>query len=230
MIEHGSSSVAFVEYKPLLEEAAKLLPLYGIGPIIFLADRGFADTEWMRFLTEQLHWQWRIRIKRCFKVYRPQHTVCKLSRYAPKAGEAYFWHAIRITDERFGPVHLAMAQVRETKERWYVLSSSPTSLTTFDEYGLRFDIEENFLDDKTDHCFHCFFLCFTRHSFACFLSYFCLTLYSCCFSFVNSFFPTFVSQAGLALKIVSYCSLPRPRIGQVHSTRPLRTPTSMSWR
>ena len=43
-----------------------------------------------------------------------------------------------------------MAHRRENGERWYVLSSNPTDLQTFDEYGLRFDIEENFLDDKSN--------------------------------------------------------------------------------
>ena len=31
-----------------------------------------------------------------------------------------------------------------------MVSSEPTSITTFVEYGLRFDIEENFLDDKSN--------------------------------------------------------------------------------
>jgi len=34
-------------------------------------------------------------------------------------------------------------------ERWAIVSDEPTSLTTFDEYGLRFDTEELFLDDKS---------------------------------------------------------------------------------
>lgn len=150
VIEHGSSSVAFAEYKPLLAQVATLFPLYIAPRIVFLADRGFADTELMRYLSQELHWHWRIRIKGCFKIYRPKQRCCKLSTCAPKAGEAQFWHKIRITDARFGPVHLAMAHVRETGERWYVLSDQPTSLQTFDEYGLRFDIEENFLDDKSN--------------------------------------------------------------------------------
>jgi len=31
-----------------------------------------------------------------------------------------------------------------------VVSDEPTELKTFEEYGLRFDIEENFLDDKSN--------------------------------------------------------------------------------
>lgn len=92
-------------------------------------------------------WHWRIRIKSCFKVYRRQRRVCKISCCVPQAGQAFFWHSIRIS---YGPVHLAMTHLRETGERWYVLSDEPTSLTTFDEDGLRFDIEENFLDNKSN--------------------------------------------------------------------------------
>ena len=47
-------------------------------------------------------------------------------------------------------MYLALAHLAENGERWFVVSDEPTSLTTLDEYGLRFDIEENFLDDKSN--------------------------------------------------------------------------------
>ena len=34
-------------------------------------------------------------------------------------------------------------------EQWAIVSDEPVSLKTFEEYGLRFDIEENFLDNKS---------------------------------------------------------------------------------
>jgi hypothetical protein len=34
-------------------------------------------------------------------------------------------------------------------EKWYILSTEPTTLQTFREYGFRFTIEENFKDDKS---------------------------------------------------------------------------------
>ena len=51
----------------------------------------------------------------------------------------------------FGPVHLAIAHVRtqDGYEKWSLISDRPTSLDSVDEYALRFDIEENFLDDKS---------------------------------------------------------------------------------
>src|SRR5437660_12863534 len=37
-----------------------------------------------------------------------------------------------------------------SEEYWYVISDEAAELKTFEEYGLRFDIEENFLDDKSN--------------------------------------------------------------------------------
>ncbi len=57
---------------------------------------------------------------------------------------------VKITEEQFGFVHLAIAYNKETDEFWYIISDMRTDKKTFKEYGLRFDIEENFLDDKSN--------------------------------------------------------------------------------
>lgn len=147
VIEHASSSVAYATYQALLDKAATLLPVN--VRVVFLADRGFADVALMRHAT-QLGWHWRIRIKSCFMVYRRGHRRRKLSDYDLPPGQAHFWHHVCITAERYGPVHLALAHLAENGERWLVVSDEVTSLTTLDEYGFRFDIEENFLDDKSN--------------------------------------------------------------------------------
>ena len=56
VIKHGSSTVGFEQYKPVLEAAKSRLPI-GSQPIL-LADRGFEHGELMRWLTEQ---QWTLR-------------------------------------------------------------------------------------------------------------------------------------------------------------------------
>jgi Transposase DDE domain len=147
-IEHGSNMVSFNNYCTLLEEAAKLLPL-GCN-VIFLADRGFADTNLMDYLSQTVHWHWRIRIKSSFLVYRRGQRRCKVNSVRLKRGQARFWHNVYITADRFGPVHLALAKPYGVKEEWFIVSDQPTAVTTFDDYGLRFDIEENFLDDKSN--------------------------------------------------------------------------------
>jgi len=63
VIEHRSAAVAYEVYKALLDRAATLMPF--ACRVVFLADRGFADTQLMRHLT-QMGWHFRIRIKANF--------------------------------------------------------------------------------------------------------------------------------------------------------------------
>ena len=64
VIEHSSSTVSFKAYKPILEQAWEILKECACYDIVFLADRGFADTELMGYLSRELGWNWRIRIKK----------------------------------------------------------------------------------------------------------------------------------------------------------------------
>ena len=63
MLEHGRAAVASTVYQAVLDEAAKLLPRSCQG--VFLADRGFADTQLMGHL-KRLGWHLRMRIKANF--------------------------------------------------------------------------------------------------------------------------------------------------------------------
>jgi hypothetical protein len=147
VLEHASSMVAFATYRDLLNKTAQLLLPYDCQ-VVFMADRGFADTDLMAHLTK-LGWQWRIRLKSSFWIYR-RGRRCKAERIRPAIGQAIFWHHVFITAQQYGPVHVAFARHPASKEFWIVVSSEPTSTMTFEEYGVRFDIEENFLDDKSN--------------------------------------------------------------------------------
>lgn len=147
VIEHGSATVAYDVYQALLDRAATLMPFS--CRVVFLADRGFADTKLMRHL-QQMGWHFRIRIKSNFWIdHRGQRRfqVCTIS-LAP--GHARFWHHVRVTAQHFGPVPLAVARPLGSNDYWYVISDEPTEGKTLQEYGLRFDIEGNFLDDKSN--------------------------------------------------------------------------------
>src|SRR5919197_4884828 len=97
----------------------------------------------------QLGWHWRIRMKGSFWVDRPGTRACKVNRIPLSPGKALFWHHVYITKQEYGPVHLALGRPKDTQEYGYVVSDELTASKTFEEYGLRFDIEENFLDDKS---------------------------------------------------------------------------------
>ena len=61
-----------------------------------------------------------------------------------------FWHRVKVTAQHVGPLYLAVARPLGSEEYWYVVSDEPTDVRTLEEYGRRFDIEENFLDDKSN--------------------------------------------------------------------------------
>lgn len=147
VVEHGSSSVAYEAYAALLDAVPSLLPL-GVK-VVFLADRGFADTALLAHL-RCLRWHFRIRIKASFGVTRAGQQPGKVEDFTLAPGRALFLHNVAITADRFGPVSLALARHTSNGELWYVVSDEPTSVQTFVEYGWRFDIEENFLDDKSN--------------------------------------------------------------------------------
>jgi hypothetical protein len=147
VLEHGSSSVTHAAYDALLDAVPPLLPA-GVK-VVFLADRGFADTDLMAQL-RRLGWHFRIRIKATFTVMRPGQADCKVEDFALAPGRALFLHTVAITTGQFGPVSLALARHSSTGEYWSIVSDEPTSVRTFAEYGRRFTIEENFLDDKSN--------------------------------------------------------------------------------
>jgi len=149
VLEHASAQVAFRAYQELLQRAAKLLPP-GLRQVVLLADRGFADVALMR-LCDRLGWGYRLRIKSNFLIYRRGHGSAYVKQLLPKRrGKAVFLHHVTLTGERYGPVHVALAHPPDEEDPWLIVSNALTGLQTFKEYGLRFDIEENFLDDKSN--------------------------------------------------------------------------------
>jgi len=147
VLEHGSATVAYDVYKALLDKANTLMPF--ACKVVLLADRGFADTELMGHL-KRLGWHFRLRIKSNFWIYCPGHGGFQVRNIALACGQAQFWHGVCVTTKRFGSVHLAVARPLASDEYWYVISDEPTDVQSLQEYGLRFDIEENFLDDKSN--------------------------------------------------------------------------------
>lgn len=147
VLEQSSASVGLSEYQHILQQAAELLPLH--CRVTLLADRGFNDVD-LLVLAVELGWQFIIRLKTNLWVYRPFKARCKVKRLMPPKGEVHLHHVVQVTERRFGPVHLALGHMRTPNgyEQWALLSDQPTSLDTFDQYALRFDVEESFLDDK----------------------------------------------------------------------------------
>jgi hypothetical protein len=148
VIEHGSASVKFSVYKQVLMRAAAQLPKE-IKKVVLLADRGFADIQLMR-LCKKLKWNFRIRIKSRFIVFWKNRKFSINDFIPTQPGKVRFLHQVALTREKYGPLHLALARDQESGEIWLIASDQLTQIQTFVEYGYRFDIEENFLDDKSN--------------------------------------------------------------------------------
>lgn len=149
VLEHPSSSVKFQTYQHLLKRAARLMP-EGVK-VILLGDRGFIDTQLVKYARQQLGWGYRIRIKSDFWIWRPGKGWCQVQDFHLGGGQALLLQNVRLHKTvPYGPVNLALAREGVTGELWYIVSDEPTTLQTLREYGLRFDIEESFLDDKSN--------------------------------------------------------------------------------
>lgn len=147
VIEHGSAAVSFETYQELLEDAKKRIPF--ACKVVFLADRGFADTQLMAHL-RKMGWHFRIRIKSNFWIYPSHLAPFQVGDIDLAPGHIRCWQEVRITEPSFGPVHLAVSRPLGSDDYWYVISDESAEIKTLEEYGLRFDIEENFLDDKSN--------------------------------------------------------------------------------
>lgn len=147
VLQHKSSSVKIDTYQDLLKRVSRLLPVD--VKVILLADRGFANAELVRYV-RKLGWHCRIRIKGNFWLRHPRQGWQRVSQFPVAIGEAKLIHNVQIHKcNSLTDVHLAIAWESTSGEHWYIISTEPTNLQTFREYGFRFTIEENFLDDKS---------------------------------------------------------------------------------
>lgn len=145
VLEHGSATVAFEDYRPVLETTLQLLPAG--AQVTLLADRGFQHGELIRWLRHQ-HWSWAIRAKSDLNVALSNGQVAALSEWLPPQGEAYLLPNVTILQDI--ECHLATANLAQAGEAWAVLSDIPPSLQTFALYGQRFGgIEPHFKDYKS---------------------------------------------------------------------------------
>lgn len=144
----GSATVSLARYQRMLAQVADCIP--NNSKVILLADRGFMDLKLIR-LMRQLDWHFRIRVKLSTFIHRATKGKRKVRSLMPPPGGARFFSRVWFTEQRYGPLHLALAHVRTKNghEKWAIISDEIVDLHTFDEYGLRFDIEEGFLDFKS---------------------------------------------------------------------------------
>lgn len=147
VLKHASASVSSETYQVLISQSAQYLP--SAVKVVLLADRGFVHTQAMAVI-KQLGWHYRIRLKRDIWLWRPGSGWCQPKSFHFEPGKALAFHNVRLhRTQKYGPVHVIFGRNNLNGEFWAVVSDEPTTAETFTEYGLRFDIEEGFLDDQS---------------------------------------------------------------------------------
>jgi hypothetical protein len=78
-------------------------------------------------------------------------TAVKVSSVKLQPGQAYFTDPVSIGKTRpYANIYLAFAHDQLSDEDWVIVSDEPTNLQTFAQYRLRFQVEESFLDLKSN--------------------------------------------------------------------------------
>src|SRR6266704_235287 len=146
-LRHRSTQVSFEAYQPVLNQVRAIVPP-GL-PITLLADRGFVHKQLVTYC-QRSGWHFRVRLPGDTLVHREALSVSAVKDLCPPAGQERFFQHVAFLGAAVGPVHLALACLLDSPDDpWFVVCDEPTQTQTFNEYRLRFDIEESFLDDKS---------------------------------------------------------------------------------
>lgn len=146
VVKHKSSTVAFVEYKLMLKLAQKLLSNY--PDIMLLADRGFANHQLINWL-QNSSWHYCLRLPCDVIIHGARRHPIELKYLAPNKAEAIFYQNIGLWLDGEYRCNLVLANVKGVREPWAVITDEKPSLQTLWQYGLRFRVEELFLDSKS---------------------------------------------------------------------------------
>ena len=146
-LRHRSTQVSFEAYQPVLDQVCAIIPPDMV--ITLLADRGFVHERLLHYLQEH-RWHFRLRLPADTLVHLGAQPVSAIRDLCPPAGQERFFQEVSILGAAVGPVHLALAcLLDQPDDPWFVVSDEPTDAKTLDEYGLRFDIEGSFRDEKS---------------------------------------------------------------------------------
>ena len=146
VLEHGSATVAFGEYKGILRKARWLLRQH--GDVMLLADRGFANHELMGWL-QTSRWHYCLRLPCDVWLHGPRRYPTMVGSMYPPLGQARLYRNVGLWLDGVHRCNLVLATVKGAKEPWAVITNESPTLQTLWQYALRFRVEELFLDSKS---------------------------------------------------------------------------------
>ena len=153
VLEHGSATVAFKEYKGLLRKARWLLRHH--PDVMLLADRGFANHELMHWLRHS-RWHYCLRLPGDVLLHGLRRYPIAVATIYPPLSEARLYKVVRrgklppathrrnvgLWSDGTHRCNLVLASVQGAKESWAVITDEAPTLQTLWQYALRFRVEE----------------------------------------------------------------------------------------
>lgn len=146
VLEHGSATVAFDQYKGVLRKARWLLRQH--KDVMLLADRGFANHELIRWLRTS-QWHYGLRLSCDVLLHGPRRYPTTVGSMYPSLGQARLYRNVGLWLDGVQRCNLVLATVKGAKESWAVVTDESPTLQTLWQYALRFRVEELFLDSKS---------------------------------------------------------------------------------
>jgi hypothetical protein len=146
VLEHGSATVAFEEYQPVLRRARWLLRHH--HDVMLLADRGVANQQLMQWL-RQSHWHYGLRLPCDVFVHTTRRYPLMVGTLYPSLGEARLYENVGLWLDGAHRCNWVVATVQGAKESWAVVTDESPTLQTLWQYALRFRVEELCLDSKS---------------------------------------------------------------------------------
>ena len=146
VLEHGSATVAFKEYKGVLRKARWVLRHH--PDVMLLADRGFANHELMGWLRAS-RWHYCLRLPSDVLLHGARRYPIAVGSMYPPLGEARFYRNVGLWQDGIHRCNVVLASVKGAKEPWAVITDEHPTLQTLWQYALRFRVEELFLDSKS---------------------------------------------------------------------------------
>lgn len=146
VLEHESATIGWADYCRLLRKARWLLRRH--PDVMLLGDRAFPCHELLKWLKAS-NWHYALRLKCDVTwqgVYRRPVPVINLF---PPLNQARLLTNVGLWNDGIHRTNLVLATVAGAAESWAVITDEAPSLQTLWQYGLRFCVEELFLDSKS---------------------------------------------------------------------------------
>jgi hypothetical protein len=119
--------------------------------VTVIADRGFANTSFFKYIEEHLQWDYVIRLRK--NTYMGTEEGCKKSlEYVATNGRILEYNAVTLTNSKKAQIKSVVTVKKQgMKEAWILASTiSNKKQLVVDLYSRRFTCEENFRDEKDD--------------------------------------------------------------------------------